>query len=341
MKFIGQTSPNRPTLTRKRASLKTWLRLGAATVTLMATLPCLAMDTGAAERALMIGHVDEAVPLLQTAVAQNPKDGKAHLLLCRAFYSEQMAEEAVAECEAALATTLGNNSAAQDWMGRSYGMKANNAGPIEGYRLAKKVKSAFEASVQLDPRNADAADDLGEFYIEAPGIVGGGVEKATALADSVQNQLPQVAHRLRGLAAQHEKDYVTAEAEFRAAVGVAGRPDAWADLGQFYARRKDGDRTVDAIRHCLAADKANDASVVDAANILEMVHREPQLAEKAFRAYLDKGLKSDAQPVFKVHTDLGKLLASNGDKDGARTEFSKALELAKGYAPAKKAIQSL
>lgn len=327
-------TPVRAAVVRRR------LWAGVTVFGMVTGLPCFGADLNAAEHALLQGRVDETVAMLQPAVAQDSHNGKAHLLLCRAFYSEMVADEAVIECEAAL-STLGDSSAAQDWMGRAYGLKASNAGPIEGYKLAKHVKTAFEAAVRLDPQSSDAAGDLGEFYIEAPGIVGGGVEKAEALADSVQAQMPQVAHRIRGLVAQHEKDYVTAEKEFRAAVGVAGRPDAWSDLALFYAQRKDEDKTVDAVRHCLAVDKANDAAIVDAATILELVHREPQLAQKTLRTYLDKGLKSDAQPAFRVHTELGKLLKESGDTAGARDEFSKALALASGYAPAKKAMQTL
>ena len=51
--------------------------------------------------------------------------------------------------------------------------------------------------------------------------------------------------------------------------------------------------------------------------------------------------KSDAAPVMKVRVMLGKLLASEGDKTGAKIEFETALHMASGYAPAKQALQQL
>jgi Flp pilus assembly protein TadD len=137
------------------------------------------------------------------------------------------------------------------------------------------------------------------------------------------------------------KDYGTAEREFRAAVGVANLPDAWADLGAFYMERGEDDKAVDALKQCLAVDHAKDASVVDAASLLDRMHREQGLAEQALQGYLESGTKSDAAPVIEVHVMLGKLLASEGNKAGAKIEFDKALEMASGYAPARQALHTL
>jgi tetratricopeptide (TPR) repeat protein len=157
----------------------------------------------------------------------------------------------------------------------------------------------------------------------------------------VQAQLPQQAHRIRALAAESRKDYGTAEREYREAVEVANLPNAWDDLGAFYRRRGEYDKAVDALKQGLAADRAKDASLVDAASLLNRMHREPEMAEKALRDYLQSGVKSDAAPVIKVHVMLGKLLASEGDKAGAKIEFETALQMASGYAPAKQALQGL
>jgi hypothetical protein len=36
--------------------------------------------------------------------------------------------------------------------------------------------------VQLNPRNMDALSDLFEYYLEAPGFMGGGLDKAAGVA---------------------------------------------------------------------------------------------------------------------------------------------------------------
>ena len=294
-------------------------------------------DRRAAERSLLQGRIDESIGMLQRLVAANHQDGQSYLLLCRAFYAEEHAEEAIAACEHALGT-LQQSSEAQDWMGRAYGMKAQNAGPLEGFRLARKVRSAFEAAVKLDPRNGAAVNDLSEYYVAAPAIVGGGLDKAGALAARSLAQLPQQSHRTRALAAEEAKDFGTAEREFQAAVDVAKRPDAWADLGAFYARRQQNERAVDALKHCLLADRARDAAVVDAASILDKMHLEGRLAQLTLQQYLVSSARSDAAPVPRVYVMLGKMMATSGDQAAARIQYSKALELAAGYAPARQAL---
>jgi len=290
------------------------------------------------ERSLMQGRADDAVTQLRNVLTANPRNDQAHLLLCRVFYSEELADAAVSECEAAL-VSLSNDSKAQDWMGRAYGLKADRSGPLAGYKMATKVRVAFETAVQLDPKNGDAVNDLSEYYVGAPSILGGGVEKAGELATRVEAQLPQEAHRIRGLVAEKERDFGTAEREFKAAVGEGGHPNAWTDLGHFYYRREDKDQAVEALRHALEADKTHDQSLVDVASILVKMKREEGLAEQALRDYLASNAKSDDAPAFKAHVDLGKLLEGRGDKAGAQTEFESALALAKDYAPAKKALQ--
>ncbi len=297
-------------------------------------------STSTAERSLMQGRIDEAIATLKTAIAANPRDGRSYLLLCRSYYAEDHQDQAVPACENAV-RSLPGSSEAFDWLGRALGMKASHAGPFTALGLARKVRTAFETAVQLDPKNAAAADDLSEFYINAPGIVGGGQDKATDLADRVQNQLPQVAHRIRAMLAEKNKDYGTAEREFKEAVGDAKHPEALVDLGAFYMRRDQQMKAVEALKQCLAEDRSNDASIVDVASILNSRHLEPQLAEHALQDYLRSSAKSDAAPVIHVEVMLGKMMAARGDAGGAKIEFEKALELASGYAPAKQALSQL
>lgn len=297
-------------------------------------------STSAAERSLMQGRIDEAIATLKSAIAANPKDGQAYLLLCRSYYAEQHQDQAVDACENAV-HSLPASSEAYDWLGRALGMKASHAGPFTAFGLARKVRNAFETAVQLDPQNAAAANDLSEFYINAPGIVGGGQDKAANLADRVQNHLPQVAHRIRAMLAEKNKDEGTAEREFKAAAGDENHPEALVDLGAFYMRRDQQMKALEALKQCLAIDRSNDASIVDVASILNGKHLEPQLAEHVLQEYLRSSAKSDAAPVIHVEVMLGKMMAAKGDTGGAKIEFEKALELASAYAPAKQALHQL
>jgi tetratricopeptide (TPR) repeat protein len=293
-----------------------------------------------AERILMDGHVDEAIGLLNARVSSHGTDGQAYLLLCRAYYSEQQVDDALRACQNAVKLTP-NSSEAQDWMGRVYGNRAAHAGPFSGLKLAHEVHDAFEAAVRLDPRSAAAANDLAEYYISAPAIVGGGLDKADALATSIEPDLPQAAHRIRALAAEKRKDYAGAEREFQAEVAVAHRPDALVDLGGFYKRRSQSAKAVAAFEEAIAADRAKSAATVDAASYLMDMHTAPEVSRKALTAYLAGGGKSDAAPVIRVHVLLGRLAAGSGDTARAKIEFNMALGLAAKYAEAQRELQKL
>ena len=64
----------------------------------------------------------------------------------------------------------------QLWYGRACGRRAERAGVFGGFGLARKVVAAFQKAVELDPSSIEALNDLLEFYLAAPGIVGGGAD---------------------------------------------------------------------------------------------------------------------------------------------------------------------
>src|SRR6185437_7298879 len=137
-------------------------------------LPALtAADRTDVVRDLQQGRADHAMELLQPAAERSSGDAEAQQLLCRLALQIERWDEAVASCAKAVALDS-DSSDNHLWYGRALGEKADRASFIKAYGLAKRVKSEFETAVSLDPRNAEALSDLGDYYTEAPGIVGGG-----------------------------------------------------------------------------------------------------------------------------------------------------------------------
>jgi tetratricopeptide (TPR) repeat protein len=305
---------------------------------LLFSSPLLLADETQANTLLQQGRVEEAIAKLQEVLNTQPGDARAHQLLCRSYYAQEMSDDAIRECELAVSNAPGN-SENQVWLGHAYGYKAAHASPFIALGLAKHVHVAFERAVQLDPQNIQAMSDLGEYYVAAPYIIGGGLDKAEALAARMQPRFPAQSHRLLGLIAEKKKDLSTAEAEYRNAVAAGHTPGAYIDLGQFYQRHNQPDKMLAALQSGIAADHQKDAALVDAASILTAANRSPQLAENLLREYLASPAKSDEAPAFKVHLQLGDLLASQGDAAAAHREYAAAASLAPSYAPARKAMQ--
>ena len=66
------------------------------------------------------------------------------------------------------------------WLGRAYGRRADKGSKILAGRYASKARQYFEKAVALDPHNHEALNDLFDYYLNAPGFFGGGVDPAEA-----------------------------------------------------------------------------------------------------------------------------------------------------------------
>src|SRR5205823_5779823 len=153
----------------------------------------LLADTTQANAFLQQGRVDEAADCLRQILAANARDAQARQLLCRVYYAQEMADNAIHECLLAVSDDPASSDN-QVWLGRAYGLKASHANPLSALNLAIKVRVAFECSAQLDPGNVHALSDLGEFYVQAPALIGGGLDKAQTLAIRMQPHFPAQAH---------------------------------------------------------------------------------------------------------------------------------------------------
>lgn len=284
---------------------------------------------------LMSGKADDAIARLNSSLATNPNDAEAHNLLCRVYYQEERWDDAIRECQTAV-KLMPADSNYHLWLGRADGEKADSIHSIKAFGLAKKVRDEFEHAVQLDGSNVDALSDLGEFYTEAPGIVGGGKQKAQGVVQTLERYGPVQADQLKGRLAEKDKNYTAAEADFKAAVDASNRSaNAWMDLASYYARRRQWNPMLEALHAGIDADakaaEPHGAVLVDAADLLIRSGQDPQLAIQLLRLYLDSPNKSADSPAFQIHARLSRLLDQQGDHDSARQESEAAAALAHEY----------
>ena len=124
------------------------------------------------------------------------------------------------------------------WLGRAYGRRAETSNPFSAPGLASKARQNFERAVELDPRNVEAMNDLFEYYVQAPGFLGGGLDKATALAARIRALDPAEFHFAQAQLAEKRKEWGTAEQQLRRAVDLAPRQAGRVlDLAKFLARQ--------------------------------------------------------------------------------------------------------
>ncbi len=287
------------------------------------------------------GRVDDAIQSLQTKLTAAPDDAESYNLMCRAYLALGNWDRGIPYCEKSVKLAP-NNSRYHLWLGRIYGEKADRANWFTAASLAGKVRDQFEEAVKLNPDNVEARTDLAEFYLEAPGIVGGGRDKAEAQANALEKLDPVKAHWVRGRIAEKNKELETAEKEYRAAVEIShGSALSWLNLALFFRNHNRLDEMEDAIRHASAAQTGHSEVLVDAAETLNRTGRNIPTAIDLLRRYLSSSSTVEAAPAFKAHYLLGTLLEKQGDKQAAAREYRDALALAKSYSAAQDALNRL
>ncbi|HYH00783.1 MAG TPA: tetratricopeptide repeat protein [Terriglobales bacterium] len=310
----------------------------SAVLMLLAVIICTASTPSSASDALAAGRIDEATSQLRARVQANAQDAEAHHLLSRAYYSIQRWDDAISSGERAVALQP-NNSVYHLWLGRAYGEKAGSVNFLKAMDLAKKVRDQFEKAVQLDGSNVAARADLAEFYVEAPGFLGGGKDKAREQAKYIAQKDPARSHWVLAIIAEKDKKYDVAEQELRTALQISGNQSRyWLDLASFYRRRGRLDDMENAISKAIASTGSDKQTFFDAANTLFRAGRNFAAATQYLRTYISGGHYSYEAPLFQAHYLLGSVLEKAGDKQGAAREYRASLSLAKDYKRAQTAL---
>jgi tetratricopeptide (TPR) repeat protein len=302
------------------------------------SLTALSVAEDTAPSLLAQGRVDDAITKLHGQITSSPNDSQAHNLLCRAYFTLGQWDQGISNCERAVSLEP-DNSQYHLWLGRVYGEKADKSNFMTAAGLAKKVHTEFETAVQLNPKNVDARTDLAEFYLEAPGIVGGGRDKAEAQAQTLATIDPSKAHWVSARIAEKKKDPALAEKEYRAAIESShGSASGWLHLAQFYKHVGRMAEMDDAIHHVTAAPLDQPDALVDAAHLLLDTNRNLPEAILLLRRYVSSASTVEQAPVFKAHYLLGTVLEKQGDRQAAAQEYRTALTMAKSFSVAQEAL---
>jgi tetratricopeptide (TPR) repeat protein len=286
--------------------------------------------------ALQAGEADRAMAMVQSLPAQLARTAEAHNLACRVQLTLRNWDTAAQECEQAVRLD-GQNSGDHLWLARALGQKASRASFLSAYSLAKHVRAEFEQAARLDPHNVEALSDLGNFYVDAPGVVGGGTDKAGSVATQLDKLDGARAAVLRGQIAEKRGDYGTAEREYSQAIQVSPHPGPqWIVLAGFYRRRQRWTDMEAAIRSCAGPaerDRHSGAALYDGASILMETNRDPVLAVSMMKAYLASPGKTEEGPAFEAYLRLARLQSRMGDAGDAGRDQAEALALAHSYRP--------
>jgi cytochrome c-type biogenesis protein CcmH/NrfG len=172
------------------------------------------------DRAHKLYNLTEFQQSLEVLLAVPHKDAAVFELMGRDYYGLGDFRKATEALEKAVALEPGN-SEINLWLGRAYGRRAETSSVITAPGFANKTRQFFEKAVQLNPSNLEAQSDLFEYYLDAPGFLGGGVDKASATARQMARISPAEGFWAQAVLAEKRKDYSAAETELRRAAEIA------------------------------------------------------------------------------------------------------------------------
>lgn len=281
-----------------------------AAIGVLAGLPLWAASSAELERAAKLYHYTDYDASLKILQALPQKDAAVYALIGRNYYMQGEYKKATDNLEKALAAQPEDSDYAL-WLGRAYGRRAETSSMFTALGSASKARQNFEKAVRLNPRNMEALSDLFEYYLDAPGFAGGGLDKAAKVAGQMGAVDEVEGHWALARLAEKKKEFGTAEEHLQRAAQMAPQQvGKLLDLARLLARQG---RYQESEQKFHAAEKIapNSPRVIYArADTYIQQGRNLDLARKLLKQYLEAQLTPDDPP----RADAEKLLkkASGG-----------------------------
>lgn len=235
---------------------------------------------------------------------QHSPDAATNFLIGRDYFMTGDFKAAVDHLQKATAADP-KNGLYMDWLGRAYGKRAEMANPFQAPMLASKARQAFERSVELNPKDPDALSDLFDYYLDAPGFLGGGYDKAELTADKIAAVDPSEAYFERAKLAQKRKEFDTAEQHLRQAIAATpGKVGGLLVLARFLANQGRTRESDDLLAQAQKIQPDAPQVLYTRADILIKEKRNLAEAKSLLQKYLASTLTVDDPPK----TDAARLL---------------------------------
>lgn len=295
-----------------------------AALALAATASCAAAanyDTMLKER-----KYEQAERAASMKLATEPDNAEALIAkinVILAHAADTRLEEAVTSAEQCIAAHP-KKSDCHEALGNVLGTKAMMGGIMSAISYAGKIRDAFITAVELDPHNMSARYSLLQYYLQAPGIVGGGKDKARTLIAATAKLDAETARLLQADLDLASEQFASAEAGVLAVNGIASpevadiQRDVLANVATVYAREKkyaDSERVFREL-----AKRYPDASV-GSYGIGRTLQERGRFAEAL--PYFDKALALEARA--HVHYRMAQCWQALNEKAKAVSAFEKAL----------------
>jgi tetratricopeptide (TPR) repeat protein len=296
----------------------------------------------AAKNAFERGEYAKVISILEPEAAKNVNNGELYLLLSKSYLQVNQVDPAIKSAERAVSIDP-KNSVYHDWLGQAYGEKASHASMFSAYPLARKTQKEFETAVSLDEHNYEAAQNLVEYDCTAPGVVGGGADKAQPIIQKLMTLDASQGHYAQANCLLQKKDKAGTTEEFLKALGSKPKSIILvSNIADYFVDAGEGDHLLSAVSagETIAPSDPRFRFYRAVAWILKK--ERPEDAESLLREYLQGAPHGSDYPSPSVaHYWIGRLYESQKNITGARAEYQAALKINPKYKNAQDAVKKL
>jgi len=318
--------------------------LGSFILALGTRLPILQAQTSPLDQARTLvasrTSADQAKALLQLAIAADPKNADAHFLLGQVFYA--FSDFSKASEEAQKAVTLDDSKSDYHLLlGNSLSGQLDSAGLFKKMSLARQINSEFERAVAENPKSIPARLALAEFYAQAPGIVGGGADKAIDQAKQIGTLNAVEGHYAMATIYGDQKKLSEAEQEYKAAITAdPKRAKSYVALAFVYIAEKRDSEAPPLFKQAMEVNASYLPGCFGVARSDLLGGQNLDEAERLFKKYLSRWPEEGDPSWANTHWRLGQVYEKQGKKDLAVAEWQEALKEAPNFKPAQDSLKA-
>jgi Flp pilus assembly protein TadD len=257
-----------------------------------------------ARKLYSLTEFDQSLKILQV-IPQ--KDGAVYDLIGRNYYMRGDFKKATEALEKAVAAAP-DSSEFNLWLGRAYGRRAETSNLITAPGYASKARQYFEKAAQLNPRNLEAQSDLFEYYLEAPGFLGGGFEKAAATAEQIAGINAAEGHWAQARLDEKRKEFSSAEEHLRRAIELTPHQvGRLIDLARLLARQGRMEEADQSFARAEAIAPGSPKVLFAKADVYIKAGRNLNIAKDLLKRYLSLTLTPEDPPRSQAEKLLKQL----------------------------------
>ncbi|MFH7043553.1 tetratricopeptide repeat protein [Paucibacter sp. JuS9] len=209
-------------------------------------------------------------------------------------------------------------------LGSLSGMQAMNASVFRMPSLAGKSRDNLRRAVELDPQLYEARESLLQYYVMAPGIVGGGADKAQALIAESEKINAEHGKLLRAKMASAEKQWAVAERELAAVKPGENKElratlrKSWSQLGASQMAAKQHDAAKGVFERVQRDFPEHAAGSYGLARVLTELNKPDEAV-----ALLERARSLEGSAGYPIDYRLGLAWLAKGDKAQAKAALQR------------------